>query len=159
MTSAFELETPTAAPRPLILQMDRGDGARRRARSRMERALLEAARPAGVPVPEVVACGDAATSLGASWLVVERLEGETIPRKILRDAEWAARPPRPDRPVRARRWRPSTPSTRTRSTGLAAGRPAGRPAALPRRARRGAARARARRALAGAPTARRRGRG
>ena len=28
--------------------------------------------------------------LGASWLVVERLEGETIPRKILRDDEWAA---------------------------------------------------------------------
>ncbi len=28
--------------------------------------------------------------LGAAWLVVERLDGETIPRKILRDPEWAA---------------------------------------------------------------------
>jgi Ser/Thr protein kinase RdoA (MazF antagonist) len=28
--------------------------------------------------------------VGAGWLVVERLEGETIPRKILRDDEWAA---------------------------------------------------------------------
>jgi len=27
--------------------------------------------------------------LGADWLVVERLPGEAIPRKILRDAEWA----------------------------------------------------------------------
>jgi aminoglycoside phosphotransferase (APT) family kinase protein len=39
-------------------------------------------------VPAVVALGDD-TTLGASWLVVERLEGETIPRKVLRDDEWA----------------------------------------------------------------------
>jgi aminoglycoside phosphotransferase (APT) family kinase protein len=53
----------------------------------MERALLEAAAAAGVPVPAVVAMG-VGDDLGADWLVVERLEGETIPRKILRDAEW-----------------------------------------------------------------------
>ncbi len=54
----------------------------------MERALLQAARAATVPVPALVAVG-AHDDLGADWLVVERLEGETIPRKILRDAEWA----------------------------------------------------------------------
>jgi aminoglycoside phosphotransferase (APT) family kinase protein len=60
--------------------------------------LLEAAGRAGVPVPAVIAAPDwdgdadtdvAADPLGGAWLVVERLEGETIPRKILRDREWA----------------------------------------------------------------------
>ena len=54
----------------------------------MEEALLRAAAAAGAPVPAVVAVGEG-DELGASWLVVERLEGETIPRKILRDDEWA----------------------------------------------------------------------
>ncbi len=88
VTSSFELESPHAALRPLILQMDRGDGATQGDKVRMERALLEAARAAGVPVPAVLAMG-VGDDVGADWLVVERLEGETIPRKILRDAEWA----------------------------------------------------------------------
>ncbi len=88
VTSAFELEVPGAAPRRLILQMDRGDLGAEGGKVPMERALLEAARAAGVPVPAVVAMG-VGDDLGADWLVVERLEGETIPRKILRDAEWA----------------------------------------------------------------------
>jgi len=88
VTSAFELEVPGAAPRRLILQMDRGDLGAGGGKVPMERALLEAARAAGVPVPAVVAMG-VGDDLGADWLVVERLEGETIPRKILRDAEWA----------------------------------------------------------------------
>src|SRR6185437_15562220 len=42
-----------------------------------------------VPVPEVVASGDGERDgVGAAWLVVDRLEGETIPRKLLRDPEW-----------------------------------------------------------------------
>jgi aminoglycoside phosphotransferase (APT) family kinase protein len=89
VTSAFELDAPGATPRPLILQMDRGDGTTPGGKVHMERALLEAARAAGVPVPPVVAMG-AHDDLGADWLVVERLQGETIPRKILRDVEWAA---------------------------------------------------------------------
>jgi len=88
VTSAFELDTPDAAPRPLILQMDRG-GTAPSGRVRMEGDLLRAAAAAGVPVPAVVAVGEG-DELGASWLVVERLEGETIPRKVLRDDEWAA---------------------------------------------------------------------
>ncbi len=88
VTSAFELEVPGAAPRRLILQMDRGDLGAGGGKVPMERALLEAARAAGVPVPAVVAMG-VGDDLGAGWLVVERLEGETIPRKILRDDEWA----------------------------------------------------------------------
>ena len=87
VTSAFELDTPDGAARPLILQMDRGDTAPS-GRVRMEGALLRAAAAAGVPVPAVVAVGEG-DELGASWLVVERLEGETIPRKVLRDDAWA----------------------------------------------------------------------
>jgi aminoglycoside phosphotransferase (APT) family kinase protein len=87
VTSAFELHTPGAATRPLILQMVRGDQGTQGGKVPMERALLEAAGAAGVPVPAVVAMG-VGDELGADWLVVERLEGETIPRKILRDAEW-----------------------------------------------------------------------
>jgi aminoglycoside phosphotransferase (APT) family kinase protein len=88
MTSAFELDTDDGARRPLIVQMDRG-GTAPSGRVRMEAALLCAAAGAGAPVPGVIALGEG-DELGASWLVVERLEGETIPRKILRDDEWAA---------------------------------------------------------------------
>ncbi len=88
VTSAFELEAPGAASRPLILQMDRGDGTTQGGKVQMEHTLLEAARAAGVPVPAVVAVG-ALDDVGADWMVVERLEGESIPRKILRDEEWA----------------------------------------------------------------------
>lgn len=88
VTSAFELDVPGVTPRRLILQMDRGDGAQG-GKVQMECALLEAARAAGVPVPAVVAVGGL-DDMGADWMVVERLEGETIPRKLLRDGEWAA---------------------------------------------------------------------
>lgn len=44
--------------------------------------LMRAAADAGVPVPRVIAAGE-------DWVIVERLEGETIARKILRDDELA----------------------------------------------------------------------
>ena len=89
-TSAFDLLDADGASVPLVVQVDRGDTAQG-AKMRTERALLEAAKAAGVPVPEVVAMGDGTGGdpVGAGWLVVERLAGETIPRKILRDDEWA----------------------------------------------------------------------
>jgi aminoglycoside phosphotransferase (APT) family kinase protein len=87
VTSAFDLEAADGGTRPLILQMDRG-GAVQNGRVRMEGALLQAAAAAGVPVPAVVAVGER-DELGAGWLVVTKLEGETIPRKILRDDEWS----------------------------------------------------------------------
>jgi aminoglycoside phosphotransferase (APT) family kinase protein len=85
-TSAFDLRASDGAVRPLILQMDRG-GSAPRGRARMEADLLRTAGGAGVPVPAVVATGER-DEVGSSWLVVDRLEGETIPRKILRDDEW-----------------------------------------------------------------------
>jgi aminoglycoside phosphotransferase (APT) family kinase protein len=52
-----------------------------------EAALLRAAAAAGVPVPRVVAEDD-------EHLVVERIDGETIPRKILRDDDYASALPK-----------------------------------------------------------------
>jgi aminoglycoside phosphotransferase (APT) family kinase protein len=92
VTSSFDLETAAGGTSPLILQMDRSGGAPGRAKARLEHALLHAARDAGVPVPTVVAAPDfdagGDDALGGAWLVVERLAGETIPRKILRDPEY-----------------------------------------------------------------------
>jgi aminoglycoside phosphotransferase (APT) family kinase protein len=90
--------------RPLILQRARPGGVSSAALT-TEVELLRAARSAGVPVPAVVLSGGEVDSdddgnhygdagrLGRSWMVVERIEGETIPRRILRDAEYeSARP-------------------------------------------------------------------
>jgi aminoglycoside phosphotransferase (APT) family kinase protein len=55
----------------------------------LEASLLDAAAEAGVPVPEVVASGEDEEGLGSAYLVVERLEGETIPRRILREPSLA----------------------------------------------------------------------
>lgn len=89
ITSSFDLEECAGhTVRQLVLQQVRGDGLGRGAQIDVEAALLRAARVAGVPAPEVVAAGTDA-GLDPGWLVVERLEGETIPRKILRDPQWA----------------------------------------------------------------------
>lgn len=53
-----------------------------------EAALLRAAGDHGVPVARVLASDDGDV-LGSAGMVVERLAGETIARKLLRDDEWA----------------------------------------------------------------------
>ncbi|MCC7075898.1 MAG: phosphotransferase family protein [Acidimicrobiia bacterium] len=58
-----------------------------------EYRLLEAAHGAGVAVPRVVFCLGEDDGLGSGF-VMERIEGETIPRKILRDPEYADARPR-----------------------------------------------------------------
>jgi aminoglycoside phosphotransferase (APT) family kinase protein len=73
------------AGRSLILQRSRPGSERSIA---MEGALLRAARVAGVPVAEVLDCSDDPAALGAPYLVMSRIEGETIARKILRDAAY-----------------------------------------------------------------------
>jgi aminoglycoside phosphotransferase (APT) family kinase protein len=49
---------------------------------------MVAARAAGVPVPELYDYGEGA--LGHAYLLMERLDGETIPRRLLRDDAYAA---------------------------------------------------------------------
>ncbi len=71
---------------PLILRSDKRGGTTFMPRE-LEYRLLEAAHEAGVPVPKVHAMGD--DSLGAPGFLMARVEGETIPRKLLRDDEYA----------------------------------------------------------------------
>ncbi|MEV4806017.1 phosphotransferase family protein [Nonomuraea sp. NPDC049421] len=52
----------------------------------VEARLMRAAAEAGVPVPEIVACGP-------SYILMTRVAGETIPRRILRDDAFAAARP------------------------------------------------------------------
>lgn len=52
-----------------------------------EAAAFTAARAAGVPVPELYDHGERA--LGSPYLLMERLDGETIPRRLLRDDAYA----------------------------------------------------------------------
>ena len=52
---------------------------------------MTAARAAGVPVAELYDHGEGA--LGRAYLLMERLDGETIPRRLLRDDAYAAARP------------------------------------------------------------------
>ena len=111
VTRPFDLELARAARAgALILQQDRGDGRPRAAAADAEAAPVAGGRATPVsPCPGRVPCGAGSTTgSGAGWLVVERLEGETIPRKILRDPEWSGRAGRSTRSARGP-WRPSTP--------------------------------------------------
>jgi aminoglycoside phosphotransferase (APT) family kinase protein len=87
-TWSFEAVRSDGTREPLILRREtrRGTGMGDPA---AERLLLEAAAGAGVPVPRVVAGSEDDGALGAPFLVTERVEGETIPRKILRDDLYA----------------------------------------------------------------------
>jgi len=73
----------TAGGRSLIVQARRSSKGVSGHPPAVEAALLAAAAEAGVPVPGLVAQGD-------TWFVVERVEGETIARKLLRDEAFAA---------------------------------------------------------------------
>jgi aminoglycoside phosphotransferase (APT) family kinase protein len=70
-TWSFDAVRAGESVEPLVLRRTRGQTVD-------EGALLRAAAAAGVPVPRVVASV-------AGGLVVERIEGETIPRRILRE--------------------------------------------------------------------------
>jgi aminoglycoside phosphotransferase (APT) family kinase protein len=90
-TWAFDLVGSDSPDRPLIVQLVRS-GLPRTAMA-TEASLLRAARAAGVPVARVVAASDAPDALGQPFIVLERVDGETIARRILRDdGHTAARP-------------------------------------------------------------------
>lgn len=88
ITSSFDLEAEDGSIRPMILQEERGHGLVPGGRVSIEAMLLRAADEFDVPVPHVVAAG-VEGGLDPGWMVVERIEGETIPRKLLRDPQWA----------------------------------------------------------------------
>ncbi len=70
----------------LVLRTDSGGGLGLMSRE-MEYRLLKAAHEEGVPAPGVHALGD--DSLDAPFFLMERVEGETIARRLLRDDKYA----------------------------------------------------------------------
>ncbi|GAA1575025.1 phosphotransferase family protein [Actinomadura kijaniata] len=93
VTCAFDAVTEDGTVHPLILRLA-SPGAAAGIPLTREAALMRAARAAGVPSPRVVAEGDADGPLGAEFVVMERVEGETIPRRVLRDPALAGVRPR-----------------------------------------------------------------
>jgi len=87
-----QVQLPDGTERRLILLRDAGGRARQPARNvAVEAAAMIAARTAGVPVAELHDHGEGA--LGRAYLLMERLDGETIPRRLLRDDAYAAARP------------------------------------------------------------------
>ncbi len=55
----------------------------------LEFRLLRAAHAGGVPVPRVHWCAADAELLGSPFFLMDRVAGETIPRRLLRDDQYA----------------------------------------------------------------------
>jgi aminoglycoside phosphotransferase (APT) family kinase protein len=91
-TWTFELVAPDGARQGLVLRRDPGShtGWSERATEYM---LLEATAAAGVPVPRVRVLLGPGDDLGDGF-VMDRVDGETIPRRILRDDMYAGARPR-----------------------------------------------------------------
>jgi aminoglycoside phosphotransferase (APT) family kinase protein len=74
---------------PLILQRQRTLVVDAWLDMALEARVLRVARAAGVPTVELVAWSAGPEELGLPYLLVERIEGETIPQRILRDERFA----------------------------------------------------------------------
>jgi aminoglycoside phosphotransferase (APT) family kinase protein len=87
-TWAFDAAEPgsgaAGTARPYILRRQPPAGSDKAAVT-VEAAAMAAAGAAGVPVPGVLIASDDVTVLGAPFMIMDRVEGETIPRRILRD--------------------------------------------------------------------------
>lgn len=71
----------------MILRADRGGPGG--AGLAVEASLLAAAARQGVPVPRIVLDGSRSDALGPAFLVTDFIDGETIPRRILREEQLA----------------------------------------------------------------------
>jgi aminoglycoside phosphotransferase (APT) family kinase protein len=90
-TWLFDAADPAGARHGLVLRRDPGGHGGQTDRA-TEYALLTATAAAGAAVPRPVLLLEPGDDLGTGF-VMERIEGETIPRRILRDSEYdAARP-------------------------------------------------------------------
>src|SRR5205085_828137 len=76
ITCAFEAVTAAGETRPLILRLGT-EGALAGAPLTREAELMRAAAAAGVPSPEVIAAGGDDGPLGAEFVVMERIAGES----------------------------------------------------------------------------------
>src|SRR5439155_15503841 len=88
---SFPAATAGAASHALVLRRDPGPSVALSDRT-VEFALLDAAHGGGVATPRVWFLLEADDGLGSGF-VMERIEGETIPRRILRDDAYASARP------------------------------------------------------------------
>ena len=88
---SLDVEIGGSAPvaLPLVLRRDPPGRVGESDRA-LEFRVLRAAAEAGVPVPRVHWCCDDPSVLGSPFFLMERLAGETLPRRLLRNPEYAA---------------------------------------------------------------------
>jgi aminoglycoside phosphotransferase (APT) family kinase protein len=88
-TWAFDARSDAAtAPRALILRRDPGRTSVGSDRA-LEFRVLRAAGAAGVPVPQVLWLGDDPAVLEGGFFIMERVEGEALARRLLREPVYA----------------------------------------------------------------------
>lgn len=87
-TWAFAVTGEATARADLILRLDAPGSVEAEAMGR-EAGLMAAAAEAGVPSPGILTASTDESELGAAYVVMERIEGESIPRRILREPEYA----------------------------------------------------------------------
>ena len=87
-TWSFDAVSADGRRRPLILRRDPPEAPGEGMES--EALAIEAAGRAGVPEPTIIAHSDDPAWVDAPFIVMERVEGESLARRILRNAEFAA---------------------------------------------------------------------
>lgn len=90
-TWAFTAEYTDGARRAMILRSGAGTGG---VPLHIEAVAMAAAARVGVPVPAIVDDGDAGSGLPEDYLLMAHVDGETIPRRLLRDDAFADVRPR-----------------------------------------------------------------
>jgi aminoglycoside phosphotransferase (APT) family kinase protein len=87
LTTSLDVVADDGPVIPLVLQRERAGSVG--GAVDLEAQLLQTAYAGGVPVPRLVAADASGDLLGAPFLLTERVEGETIPRRISRSDELA----------------------------------------------------------------------
>ena len=88
-TWSFDLAGDSTPREGLILRLDAPGAFEADAMGR-EAELMRAAGAAGVPSPRILLSDDSGDALGTACVVMSRVDGETVPRRILRQPEYAA---------------------------------------------------------------------
>jgi aminoglycoside phosphotransferase (APT) family kinase protein len=86
---SFDAELATGEVARLVLQRRRSVAIAPGLSVDTEAVLLQQAHAAGAPVARLVGWDPTGEALGAPFLLVERVDGETIPQRILRDPTYA----------------------------------------------------------------------
>ncbi len=89
-TWAFDARADSGAPARLVLRRDPPGRPSAPGAMGREAQALTLARDAGLAVPEVLFSSDSPEPFGTAGLVMRRVAGETIGRRILRDDQYAA---------------------------------------------------------------------